>query len=332
MKFLPATIEGLCERLRTLWTEFTRQGKHEHRNEIVFLLDELLRQEGINRDDYNKLNNLLAESLGSGIDTAAESPKEEVMEVAEVPEYEDESSKDEEETDPDNETSPLKKLIQSTFEYLIQPDKKELMELIHEFRKDADAIDAVQELEELIDVYLLDEFVDGEQPILEKLDAARAKLEHSSSSISKLKQLRLKILLDDIARNRHRVQSIIKRTANAMGEKEGMAFILKQLAREELLSDEQYLKLAQMDIDDELNSSRIAEVIKKTKIGQGIQFLPRTMTDLTRKLQIWLQELAESTEASAVRNKVAAVLEELHRQKGITQERYNAIKNENDIV
>ena len=87
-----------------------------------------------------------------------------------------------------------------------------------------------------------------------------------------------------------------------------------------------------MDIDDELNSSRIAEVIKKTKIGQGMQFLPRTLTDLTKKLQIWLQELAESTEASAVRNKVAAVLEELHRQKGIMQERYNAIKNENDIV
>ena len=229
------------------------------------------------------------------------------MEVAEVPEYEDESSKDEEETDPDNETSPLKKLIQSTFEYLIQPDKKELMELIHKFRKDADAIDAVQELEELIDVYLLDEFVDGEQPILEKLDAARAKLEHSSSSIHKIKQLRLKILLDDIARNRHRVQSIIKRTANVMGEKEGMALILKQLAREKLLSDEQYLKLAQMDID-ELNSSRIAEIIKKTKVGQGMQFLPRKLTDLTKQLQIWLEELAESG-AFAVRNKVVAVLD-----------------------
>ena len=47
VKFLSATIEGLCDRFHTLWTQFTRQGKHEHRNEIVFLLDELLRQEGI---------------------------------------------------------------------------------------------------------------------------------------------------------------------------------------------------------------------------------------------------------------------------------------------
>ena len=32
VKFLPATIEGLCERFHTLWTEFTRLGKHEQRN------------------------------------------------------------------------------------------------------------------------------------------------------------------------------------------------------------------------------------------------------------------------------------------------------------
>ena len=74
VKFLPATIEGLCERFHTLWTEFTRQGKHNNRNEIVFLLDELLRQEGITRDEYTQLNNLLAESLGSGVDVV-ELPK-----------------------------------------------------------------------------------------------------------------------------------------------------------------------------------------------------------------------------------------------------------------
>ena len=50
----------------------------------------------------------------------------------EIPEYEEAESSKEETSDPDNneETTPLKKLIQSTFEYLIQPDKKELMELI----------------------------------------------------------------------------------------------------------------------------------------------------------------------------------------------------------
>ena len=82
------------------------------------------------------------------------------------------------------------------------------MELIKELQQDADAVDTVQELEELIDAYLLDEFIDKE-PTTTKIDAVRKKLE--SSSISTVKQLRLKILLDDIARNRHRVQSIIRR-------------------------------------------------------------------------------------------------------------------------
>ena len=330
VKFLPATIEGLCDRFHTLWTEFTRQGKHNNRNEIVFLLDELLRQEGITREEYTKLNNILAESVGSGIE-AAESPKEE--EATEIPEYEEaESSKEEEDEtadSDDNNGETLKKLIQSTFEYLIQPDKKELMELIKEFRQDADALDTANELEELIDVYLLDEFID-EEPIITKLDAVGKQLETSSPSISKLKQLRMKMLLEEIARNRYRVQSIMRRTADAMGQKEEMAFILKRLAREELLSDEQYLKLAQLDIDD-INSSRLANIIKETKIGQGIKFLPRKLSDLTKQLQISLEELAKSG-ASAVRNKVRAVLEELFRQKGITQDRYNSIKDENDIL
>ena len=77
-------------------------------------------------------------------------------------------------------------------------------------------------MEEVIDTYLLDEFIDKE-PIITKLDAIRAKLE--STSISKVKQLRLKILLDA---RRHRVQSIIRRTADAMGKKEEMVFIRKQ--------------------------------------------------------------------------------------------------------
>ena len=42
-KFLPATADGLWKRFK-LWREFPRCGKHKHRNELVFILDELLRQ------------------------------------------------------------------------------------------------------------------------------------------------------------------------------------------------------------------------------------------------------------------------------------------------
>ena len=83
----------------------------------MLLLDELLRQEAITHDDYTKLNNIFAESLGSGI-AAAESPQVEAMEV-EIPEYEKAESSKEETMDPGNneETTPLKKLIQSIFEF-----------------------------------------------------------------------------------------------------------------------------------------------------------------------------------------------------------------------
>ena len=72
----------------------------------------------------------------------------------------------------------IKSLIQSTVEYLIQQDKKELLELMHEFRKDVgeDFHDTVLELEELVDIYLLDEFLQKE-PIKNKIDEIRRKLE-----------------------------------------------------------------------------------------------------------------------------------------------------------
>ena len=44
----------------------TRQGKHKHRKELVFLLDELLQHPAINREEYTILSNILAKSLGSG--------------------------------------------------------------------------------------------------------------------------------------------------------------------------------------------------------------------------------------------------------------------------
>ena len=169
-------------------------GKHEHRNEVVFLLDELLRQDAINRDEYAQLNNMLAESLDE--------------------EDEIESTKDESEsTTMEEDEGKLKKLIRSTVEYLIQHDKKELVEFIKEFQRDVgeDLLDTVLELEELVDVYLLYEFIDSES-VLTKIDELRRKLEGSTI---KSKQHRLDILLKDINQNRYRVEIILKRLTDA---------------------------------------------------------------------------------------------------------------------
>ena len=76
--------------------------------------------------------------------------------------------------------------------YSIQHDKNELLELMHEFRKDVgeddDFLDTVLELEELVDVYLLREFLERES-IRIKIDEVRRKLE--GSAILKSKQNRL---------------------------------------------------------------------------------------------------------------------------------------------
>ena len=41
---------------------------HEHHKELVYLLDELLNQDGITRDTYQEVNNLLSHSVGDGIE------------------------------------------------------------------------------------------------------------------------------------------------------------------------------------------------------------------------------------------------------------------------
>ena len=158
-----------------------------------------------------------------------------------------------------------------------------------EFRKyvGEDFLGTVLELEELVDVYLLEEFIEKE-PIRTKIDEVRRKLEGSPTL--KSKQHRLNILLDDIAQNRYRVQTILKRLAEAEGE-EQLSFILKQLTREELFSEEQHLELAKVLQNDDFYSSRI--VIKNTKVGQGLKFLPRKLNDLVTSLQVLLEELTE---------------------------------------
>ena len=136
---------------------------------------------------------------------------------------------------------------------------------MNEFRKDVDDdfLETVLELEELVDVYLLEEFLEKE-PIRITIDEVRRKLE-GSAAIPKSKQHILKMLLDNIAQNGYRVQSILRRLADAEGD-EQLSFTLEQLAREELLSEEQHLELAEALHNDDLYSS---QVIKNTNVGQG---------------------------------------------------------------
>ena len=101
--------------------------------------------------------------------------------------------------------------------------------------------------------------------------------------------------------------------------------MLKLLVLKDLLSEEQHLELNKALLEDELDSSRIVDVIKGTKVGQGFKFLQRKLNNLLKGLEIWIEDLAE-TGRSAVRSKVGAVLEELLRRNGISHEKHTSIK------
>ena len=91
----------------------------------MFLLDTLLWQRGIDREEDTILNNTLAKSLGSGI---ADDEEE-----GDVDDNDEESANVEDDSVEENKTEneKIKSLIPSTVEYLIQPDKKELLELVN---------------------------------------------------------------------------------------------------------------------------------------------------------------------------------------------------------
>ena len=91
-----------------------------------------------------------------------------------------------------------------------------------------------------------------------------------------------------------------------------------RLVREDLLSEVQFLRLKESE-KDLLDLPTIVEVIKETKTGKGINFLPRTIEDLKVKLPhlipdlietVGLSEVIETVGLSSVSNELAAILKE----------------------
>ena len=82
------------------------------------------------------------------------------------------------------------------------------------------------------------------------------------------------MLLSDINNNRRRVQELLQRIDDAKDNEED---IWKLLARQGLISDEQFEKLSKLDNTD---IETIPSVLKGVKIGRGIPFLPTSLKGL----------------------------------------------------
>ena len=64
----------------------------------------------------------------------------------------------------------------------------------------------------------------------------------------------------------------------------------------------------------ELNINKLIPVIKETKIGRGLDFMPRKTSHLFDQLKLWLSEFVENGTAK-IRDKILAALDELLQRK-----------------
>ena len=235
---------------------------------------------------------------------------------------------DDDDDDDDDGVDELTKIINSTFDHLTQSDKKELTELLKELKEESceeDYLITLINLEELIGKFLTNELEDGKSvlPLINELITTLPTT--SSSPISRSKQHRLKMLIDGINKNRYRIESILRRLDEA--EDDALS-ILKGLVRESLLSDKQFETLVELDVSD---LPAVALVIKDTKVGQRVKFLPNTMKSLRESMGTLLKELFDTGRA-VIKTQLIPVLEELPRRKGIIDKQYATVKRVLDIL
>ena len=98
--------------------------------------------------------------------------------------------------------------------------------------------------------------------------------------------------------------------------------ILKMLVREGLLSNDQFESLKELEEPD---VQAIKEVITNTKVGDGLNMLPRTLSSLRHTLHSLLKYLKESG-GTFLKSKVIAILDELLRRNAIRPEEYENLK------
>ena len=207
-------------------------------------------------------------------------------------------------------------ITKSVLTYLTKYDRQELLDLISEFRKDG--VD-VKELDELLQMFFERERDNDGNLLLPNILHMTENL-----PISKVKQIRFEILLKTVDENRYRVENILTRLNRALNEEQFLD-ALQALSREDLLSRDQYDQLKSKG--HSIGISNIANIIKSTKLGRGIRFLPRLSRDLKQTLRDIAGESNKST-CFVLKKEFLAIIDELLYRKCISNEDYEAIINE----
>ena len=241
VKSIPRTLDGLRASFKALLQKiavdrkYGRGEKTADRAEAVVLLDELNRQGCISPDLYTDYKYFLSEDFENG-------PNEE--------KDNDENTISADVKDTEEKTNQLKDIIISIADYLTKHDKNELLDIVNELKKHEEIVDVITELEKLIGLYLEDDFIDGES-IVGKIHELVERCLADNKHVPRSAALKIKALVNTIAKNRHRVEEIFNRFSHAGEDRESRLWILKQLVQEKHLLDDQYLKLFEMG--DEIN-------------------------------------------------------------------------------
>ena len=139
------------------------------------------------------------------------------------------------------------------------------------------------------------------------------------------------MLLNDIRSNRFRVSDIVHRMNPILSDPNVTPKLisdgLKYMVRDGSISQEQYKSLTKKIKD--LNLVKVICEIKSTKVGRGVQFLPRETNDLLKKLKEWVMSFA--TNGSAALRQKKHVLDELLFRKVITSKEHKDIKEESKV-
>ena len=226
----------------------------------------------------------------------------------------------------------VEELAKAVFTYVTRHDQDELKQIIKQIKKSGNDVSHLNELLQMFFEKTRDE--NGELLL--------PQIEHIIVNLPILKtdQLRFQILLRDLQKNRYRIERILTSLNSASTGNEYLDR-LHHLTAERFLSNDQFNQLnSSLDTDGNRDISHVANIIKMSKIGRGVRFLPRTTRGLYDTLNTIVDDSSRppppptttdsslsSNNSSSLNTKelLSAILDELLQRKAIPEKDYIVI-------
>ena len=219
--------------------------------------------------------------------------------------------------------------ISKLVEYLSLHDVEEVGKILNTLEDIEIGEEEIKTLRKLVKDWINYDRV-GEEPNMAPIEEVLKKISSSGANRSEL--LRLTMALKDIKRNYYRVSDILRRMKVIFDDEnrkvENVADGIKGLIQDELISEEQYDEL--MRIINDLDMEQLIKVIRTTKSGRGIDFLPRDTKDLYQKVLEWTA-VQQKDPSFDLKQKILSALHELRFRKAIKKNDYDCAILELDL-